>query len=131
MQMSGFLLFFVIWEKENSFEGFFSRVYCFVYIFLNFVLQTLFTANLLFYLIWLLGLDIRWGVVLGVAGSRRLDVHSIHTQSVRDFVRPICGGYPTRHLSEHNVDETRENAGMRRVGVVIRHLSAAAGRLQQ
>lgn len=62
-----------------------------------------------------------------MAGGRRLDVHGIYSKSVRHFTGQICCGHATCHLSEHNVNETRQTAGAGSVGIVICHLSATTG----
>lgn len=60
-----------------------------------------------------------------MASRRRVDVHGIHSEFVRDIIGPICGGYTARHLPQHHVDEACKAIGGRRLGAVICHMSAA------
>lgn len=76
------------------------------------------------------GMDLRRAMVPDLAGARRLDVHGVHSEPLRHLAGPLCGGDAARHLSEHHVDEARQAAGARRLGAVVRHLSAAVGRIQ-
>lgn len=72
------------------------------------------------------GVDFRRSMVLDMACPRRLDVHSINTEFMCHIAGSICGRHTSRHVSEHNVNQTGKNAGGRRMGAVVRHLLAAA-----
>lgn len=66
-----------------------------------------------------------------MAGRRRLDVHRIYIELVRHIAGSICGRDPTRHVSEHHVNASRQIADCRPVGVVVCHLFSTAGWLER
>lgn len=68
-------------------------------------------------------------MVPDLVGGRRLDVHRLHSQSVRHFNGQIHRGHTARHLSEHDDDQTGQVTGACRVGAVVHHLSATVGRI--
>lgn len=70
------------------------------------------------------GMDIRRCVVFDMAGSWCMDVYGVHLEFMCDIIGPLCGGYTTRHLSQHHVNETSKVIGSRCLGAVIRYLPA-------
>ena len=61
-----------------------------------------------------------------MAGGRRVDVHGVHTQSVRYISGQICGGDQTRELPKHNEQEASEGLDSWSLGTVFCDLLPAA-----
>lgn len=67
-------------------------------------------------------MDLRRRLVLSVASSRRVDVHSIHPQSVCDLARPLCRCHTSSQLPQHHESEASEGSDWRTVGAVFRDM---------
>lgn len=65
-----------------------------------------------------------------LAGRGRVDVHCLDTEPVRHLPGPVRRRYPTGHLSEHHVYQARQIAHRWAVGVIVRYLFPAAGRVE-
>lgn len=65
-------------------------------------------------------------MVPDLAGRRRLDVHRLHSEPVRHLAGPLRGSDASGHLSQHHVNEARQNAGRWRVDSVVCNLLSAA-----
>lgn len=76
-------------------------------------------------------MGVRRSVVQDLASRGRLDVHRLHSELVRHLAGPVCGRHAAGHLSEHHVDEARQIAGGRCMGVVVCDLFSAAGGAEQ
>jgi len=75
------------------------------------------------------GLAVRRLPVFRLVGRGRVDVHGQHPEPVRYIAGPVPGRHPARPVPKPDDQLPGQGAGSNRVGVELRHLPAAVGRL--